>query len=267
MADYRCQGLDFSLCRQFAGKPSQSATRWLKKFKYKMSRYTVNGHISSDWYLQFIDILLVENAVTWAETDLNIFTLLSQLNSTLDTVFKFKILFTEKYSLQFTEIASISFDNEVADLKQKDEKALLTYYKQMSDLLIRVEAKNRLRHHSEIVSLSSLKSAMLDTVLKFFIRSIQNTDIKKETLWELVTSEQSLQSIYTLTEKVRRVKIELCKLMNEDVKSCQLIFYKLLAEWNMSAHQLESLIISYNSSFDIFWSVSSRILTSSVSAY
>ena len=185
-----------------------------------MSRYTVNDHILSDQYLQFIDILLVENAVTWAETDLNIFILLTQSNSTLDTVFKFKILFIKKYSLQFTEIASISFNNEIADLKQKNKEVLLMYYKWMSDLLIRVEIKNRLRHHSEIVSLSSLKSAMLDTVLKFFIRSIQNTDIKKETLWELVTSEQSLQSIYTLTEKVRRVKIELCKLMNKDVKFC-----------------------------------------------
>ena len=185
-----------------------------------MSEYTVNDCILSDQYLQFIDILLVENAVTWAETDLNVFILLTQSNSTLDTVFKFKTLFTEKYSLQFTEIASISFNNEIADLKQKDKEVLLMYYKQMSDLLIRIETKNRLRHHSEIVSLSSLKSAMLDTVLKFFIRSIQNTDIKKETLWELVTSEQSLQSIYTLTEKVRRVKIELCKLMNKDVKFC-----------------------------------------------
>ena len=42
--------------------------------------------------------------------------------------------------------------------------------------------------------------------------------------------EQSLQGIYTLAEKVRRVKIELCKLMDEDAKSCQLIFYKLLTE-------------------------------------
>ena len=184
-----------------------------------MSRYTVNDCILSDQYLQFIDILLVENAVTWAETDLNVFILLTQSNSTLDTVFKFKTLFTEKYSIQFTEIASISFNNEVADLKQKDEKALLTYYKWVSDLLTRIEIKNRLRHHSEIVSLSSLKSAMLDTVLKFFIQDIQNADIRKETLWELVMLKQSLQDIYTLTEKVRRVKIELCKLMNENVKS------------------------------------------------
>ena len=232
-----------------------------------MSKYTVNDCILSDWYLQFIDILLVENAVTWAETDLNIFTLLTQFNLTFDTVFKFKTLFTEKYSLQFTEIVSISFNNEIADLKQKDEKVLLTYYKWVSDLLIRVKIKNRLRHYSEIVSLSSLKSAMLDIILKFFIQSIQNADIRKETLWELITSEQSLQSIYTLTEKVRRVKIKLCKLMNEDVKFCQLVFYKLLAEQNMSAHQLKSLIISYNSSSDIFWLLSLRMMTSSVSAY
>ena len=137
----------------------------------------------------------------------------------------------------------------------------------MSDLLIRIKIKNRLRHHNEIVSLSSLKFTMFDTVLKFFIQNIQNTDIRKETLWELIISEQSLQSIYILTEKVRRVKIKLCKLMNEDIKFCQLIFYKLLAEWNMSVYQLKFLMISYNSSSDIFWSVSSRMLTSSISAY
>ena len=94
---------------------------------------------------------------------------MTQSNSTLDTVFKFKTLFTEKYSFQFTEIASISFNNEITDLKQKDEEVLLIYYKQTSDLLIRIETKNRLRYYSEIVSLFSLKSAMLDTVLKFFI--------------------------------------------------------------------------------------------------
>ena len=232
-----------------------------------MSRYTVNGCIPSDQYLQSIDILLVEDAVTWAETDLNIFTLLSQPNSTLDTVSKFKTLFTEKYPLQFTEIAPISFNNEVADLKQKDEKALLVYYKWASDLLIRVETKDRLRHHSEIVSLSSLKSAMLDTVLKSFIWGIQDTDIRKEALQELVMPEQSLQGIYTLAEEVRRVKIKLCKLMNEDAKSCQLAFYKLLAEQNMPAHQLKSLMVSYNSSLNIFWSVSSRMLTPPASAH
>ena len=151
---------------------------------------------------------------------MNIFILLTQSNSMLDTVFKFKTLFTEKYSFQFTEIALISFNNEIANLKQKDKKVLLTYYKQMSDLLIRIETKNRLRHYSKIVSFSSLKSAMLDTVLKFFIQSIQNTDIRKETLQKLIISEQSLQSIYTLTEKVRRVKIKLCKLINKDVKFC-----------------------------------------------
>ena len=185
-----------------------------------MSRYTVNDCILSDQYLQFIDILLVKNAITWAETDLNVFILLTQFNLTQNTVFKFKTLFTEKYFFQFTEIASISFNNEITNLKQKDEKALLTYYKWVSDLLIRIKIKNRLRHHNKIISLSLLKSAMFDTVLKFFIQSIQNADIRKETLWELITSEQSLQSIYTLTEKVRRVKIELCKLMNKDVKFC-----------------------------------------------
>ena len=113
---------------------------------------------------------------------MNVSTLLAQPNPTLDTVSKFKTLFTEKYPLQFTEIAPISFDNEVADLKQKDEEALLVYYKQASDLLTRVGAKNRLRHHSEIVSLSPLKSAMLDTVLKSFIWGIQNADIRKEAL-------------------------------------------------------------------------------------
>ena len=145
---------------------------------------------------------------------------MTQSNSTQNTVFKFKILFTEKYSLQFTEIALISFNNKMTDFKQKDKEVLLIYYKWVNNLLIRIEIKNRLKHHNKIVSLSSLKSAMLDTVLKFFIQSIQNTDIRKETLWELIISEQSLQSIYILTEKVRRVKIKLCKLMNKDVKFC-----------------------------------------------
>ena len=41
----------------------------------------------------------------------------------------------------------------------------------------------------------------------------------------------------------------------------------MFAEWNMSAHQLKSLMILYNSSFNIFWSSNSRMMTSSVSAY
>ena len=118
-----------------------------------------------------------------------------------------KSLLIQKYLIKVIEISAVNFDSEIADLHQLDKKILLIYYKWILSLLNRVDKQNQLKKiTNQISELSSLKTVMLDTVIRVFIWDIQNKDIWRDTLKRFIITDQSLISIYILTEKSRKVK-------------------------------------------------------------
>lgn len=56
-----------------------------------------------------------------------------------------------------------------------------------------------------------LKSAMLDTVLRVFIRGIADPEIQKEATRGMASAVRSLRTIYQLAEKARRTNVEIVK--------------------------------------------------------
>ena len=87
----------------------------------------------------------------------------------------FKSLLCERFFFKIVKIISMSFDVELAELRQRDDESLHAYYKRVINLMQRVEVKNR----TLIVTLTLLESTMLDIILRVFIKNLVNTKVRK----------------------------------------------------------------------------------------
>lgn len=244
---YQRTGPDFRFCGQFNGKDGQSAGRWLKKFDWEMSGYKIDGQIPPKTYLEALDLLLIDEAAIWAESTVDIAIMLSNVAPTQVTVDQFRNAFTQKYPSQVIDVAPISFDAEMSDLKQASTESLLAYYKRVLALMNQVGAKDRPRSVILQAPLTSLESAMLDTIIRSFIRGIIDEDVKCQAFKRMGSPERSLLGVYTIAEEARRTKIELQKFREEEMKTKELDFYKTLVKRNMGPQQLDALLTSFHS--------------------
>ncbi len=110
----------------------------------------------------------------------------------------------------------------------------------------RVRAKNRPASNFSTI-LTLLKSVMLDTILRAFIKEIKDHTVRKEAIREMTAADRSLKSVYNLTEEIRRINLKIQKIYEEKIKSKQFTFYKDLAKRNMSRNQIDALITVYYS--------------------
>jgi hypothetical protein len=94
---------------------------------------------------------------------------------------------------------------------------------------------------------ASEESTMLNTILRAFIKGISDHAVQREATRGMTASDRSLKSIYNLVEEARRTNLEIQKLFEEEVKSKELIFYKDLAERNMSKSQIDALMTAFHS--------------------
>lgn len=69
---------------------------------------------------------------------------------------------------------------------------------------------------------------MLDTILRAFIKGLNDNEIRMEVTRGMASSDRSLRNIYQLAEEARRTNLELQKLFDEEVKTDELRFYKSL---------------------------------------
>ena len=223
-----------------------SGARWLKKLGHELSGYkTANEAIPADTYLNSLNMLLVEEAADWAESHPEAIRLLNEPSPTQDTVTAFKALFCDRFPSRAVEAAPIPFNVELAEIAQRSEESLSSYYKRVIGLMQRVGAKDRPVTPSAAV-LSPLEAAMLDIILRAFIKGISDHTIQKEATRGMASSDRSLRMIYTLAEEARRTNLEIQKLFDEEVKSKELLFYKELAQKNMTKTQIEALRASYH---------------------
>ena len=87
---------------------------------------------------------------------------------------------------------------------------------------------------------------MLDTVLRSFVRELLDSNVRRDTLRELISANRSLIELHIIAEESRRAKIEYERLQSEIIKVQELKFYKKLIQRNMSNHQIEMLKTIYN---------------------
>ena len=243
---YQMTGPSFAFCGTFSGNGSISAARWLRKYEHEMSGYKVDGVIPAVTYLENLSMLLTDDAAEWSESHPDAVRLLNETDPTPQAVESFKSLFCERFPSKAVEVTPIPFDVELSELRQRTDEPLNAYYKRVTNLMQRVGAKDRPAATPSTSTLTLLESAMLDTILRSFIRGLSDPETRKEATRGMASSERSLRSIYQLAEEARRTNIEVKKLFEEELKQDELTFYKQLAQRNLGKHQIETLLTSYH---------------------
>lgn len=114
---------------------------------------------------------------------------------------------------------SVNLNFEIIKLKQFKNKSLSTYYKRTMNLFIRVNDKDRSRKFIEVILLSSLKVIMLNIVMRFFVRDLRNSNVRKNILKELMFLNKFLLNLYIIIKKFKRVKLKYIKLQEKIFKT------------------------------------------------
>ena len=235
---------DFKLCGFFSGKDI-SAAKWLKKLDWELEGYSVNGTIPPCRHTQALDLLLTEDAAVWAESHPQAVSILASANPTQESVKNFRNLLCEQFPTKSSEVSTISFDTELSELKQHDE-SLSAYYKRLLAMMQRVGARDRPTQISKSSPvLSMLEEAMLESVMKAFLRGLVDPDVRREATRAIAAPDRSLHSAYTLAEEARRTKAEIKKLNDEEYKTKENELLRSIIQKTMSRSQLDNLVSSY----------------------
>ncbi|MCJ1423137.1 hypothetical protein MMC29_001018 [Sticta canariensis] len=244
---YQMRGPAFAFCGPFSGQGNISASRWLLKYEHEMSGYRVaDGIIPPEVYLGSLDMLLTDEAAEWSESHPDAVRLLADPTPTQQTVSSFKSLLCDRFPSRVVEVVPVPIDVELSELRQKSEESesLASYYKRVTSLMYRVGARGRQGSVGN-TALSSLESAMLDTILRAFIRGLASSETRREATTGMTSTDRSLKGMYQLAKEARRTSIEIQKLHDEELRQDELAFYKDLAVTNMPKHKIEAMFTSF----------------------
>ena len=241
MAAFRA---DFKFCGYYNGK-DMPAAKWLKKLDWELEGYMVDHQIPPHRYIQAFELLLTEDASAWAETHPQAVQILSLDEPTYDAVRAFKSLLCARFPMKSAEVSSISFDTELSELKQQDE-SLAAYYKRLTVLMQHVGARDRPSHPSDAdPPLTMLEAAMLESIMKAFLRGLSDSDVRREATRGLASPTRSLLGVYNLADEARRTKSAVEKLNEEEHKARENEILRSLVQKTMSKEQLDSLVSSF----------------------
>jgi len=93
--------------------------------------------------------------------------------------------------------------------------------------------------------LLTFEFAMLNIVIRAFVRDLANSNVRIKITWAIVTIDRFLKVIYNLIKKTCRIKIKIKKLQNVEFKNKELEFYRIFAQKVILKTQLNSLITIY----------------------
>ena len=156
----------------------------------------------------------------------------------------FRSLLCERFPAQSAKIATISFNTELSDLKQQNE-SLSTYYSRVSTMIQRVGARDRPTSILIGPQLTLLEEAMLDNVIRAFLKGLADQDVCREATRGLAATNCSLRGIYTLAKQARRTKDEFAQLEKEQFKSRENELLRAILEKNITKVQLDALVSSF----------------------
>ena len=238
---------DFKFCGYYNGK-DMPAVKWLKKLDWELEGYMVDGKIPPHRYIQAFELLLTEDAAAWAETHPQAVSILNSDDPSEKSVKDFRSLLCARFPMKSSEVSSISFDTELSELKQHDE-SLAAYYKRLTVLMQHVGARDRPSQPTDAnPPLSMLEAAMLESIMKAFLRGLSDPDVRREATRGLASPERSLAGIYNLADEARRTKSAVQKLDEEERKTRENEILRTLVQKTMSKDQLDNLVASFHTS-------------------
>ena len=244
----------FNFCGKFTGK-DVSASRWLKSFNHELEDFKIDDTVPPKTFMRYFDLLMSDDAADWLETNPDASRLIEVDPPTSDTVDQIVSLIKERFPSKAVEEVPISFDAELIKLRQKPEDTLNTYYSRALNLIQKYGARDR---SATLKVLSLAESSLLDTVLRQWVKGLYDSKIKQKAAEGMAPSDRSLRKVYTMATKARRVNLKISKLMEDEAKENDLMFYKNVAERNLTPIQIKSMRASYQSGHKVDFSPINR---------
>lgn len=234
----------FAFCGSFTGK-EMSAARWLKSFEHDLTESRgEDSPIPPATFLHYLDLLLREDAAVWAETNADAIRLLNITSPTQTTVDQFVSLFKQKFPAKIVETAPVTFDSELADLRQQPDETIMTYYTRTLNMMQKYGATDR-----TLGSMLTLaEGSLLDTFLRAWVKGLADQSVKRKAAEGMGDPNRSLRAVYGLAEQAKLINAEIKRLFDEESKEDELSFYRGLAEKNLSTQQLSSMLATHHAS-------------------
>lgn len=231
----------FNFCGCFFEKGAISATKWLKKLKHELRLFKEGGVISSNRFIDSVNFLLTDDAAEWAETNMNAVRLLTEENFIADTIASFKTLFQERFPVRIVKSSAINFHTELEDFRQGQDEIIGFYHKRLLNLMARVAVKDR----PATRRLSFLKEVTLREIIKAFVRSLHDVDVRRKTIRDLITCDRFLRELMIIAKNADRSKKEMKKLIDEKNRSIELEFYRDFIAKAMPKEKIEFMLTQY----------------------
>ena len=247
------QQRQFVICEKFLNKNEQSTAKWLKKLKWELTAQKINDKISFKILLKSIDLLIIEKASNWTETDSEIVHFLILNRFIVDETKRLRTLLCERFFAKIQEFTIINFDEKMMNLKQKKNETLMSYYKRITFIMFQMKAKNR-----DIIVFTQTEFTFLNTTIRIFVRKINDRYVQIEAFRHLIESDRSLRNIYAAIEKANRNKNVIRKLIDEKFKIKKLkylrsyalkIMIKIQLNFNLTFLSSNSHLIFSNHNF------------------
>ena len=142
-------------------------------------------------------------------------------------------MFCDIFSSREVEVSLISFKIKLIKLYQRLNELLSAYYKRICNFIKDINVKNKFISIS-VIAFSLLEFAMLDIILKFFIRNIDDHEIRKKVIKNIIIIDRFFRFVYNLAKEARRINVKIQKLAKKKNKSNELLFYKSFIKKNLS---------------------------------
>ena len=186
----------------------------------------------------------ISKSISWRLKTISLSFLLITNIFIVEIIINLKKIFKKNFSSKFVKINFISFDVKFNEFNQWIDELFLTYYQRVIIIMQKIKIKNRIVNIN-IVSLNLLKSIILNIIIKVFIKSLMNNNVRRETTRKLTFINRLLKFVYNLTKKTRRIKLKIKKFLNKNFKNKKLKFYRDLMQKIISKTQLNFMITSY----------------------
>ena len=145
-----------------------------------------------------------------------------------------------RFPMKSIEVSLISFNTKLLELKQYNE-SLIAYYKRLTILIQHIKARDRPSKITEVIpTLSMLEAAILESIMKAFLRGLSDPDVRREAIRGLASPNRSLLGIYNLADEARRTKSAVQKLNDEERQSRENEILRSLVQKTISKDQLNS---------------------------
>ena len=152
-------------------------------------------------------------------------------NPTRETVASFVSILKHRFPGKVIEAAPIvTFESELAELRQKPDETLTSYHSQALDMMYKYGAKDRT---TATEALTLAESSVLDTFLRGGICGIIDPSVERKWTKYVGAHDRSLRMLYEVAESTRGINLEVQKLFEDETKDSEPQFYKETAERNM----------------------------------